>query len=201
MRRRRGSCGGGAIRWPRCRRGEVGGRAAAAIVRQDRALDLVPAAVPLKATARNAARPTLADTPASPEQEPAPATRYAAHTARGKRRPPAIRYCATPAGRVAYSTSGAGPALLFESDWITHLRGQLELCAFGDFLERLGEFFTVDEQLLCRLGEQFRTVRADHERVLSVRTARRRCRTRRSSRRGCRRWTGPSWSAGPVRGR
>jgi DNA-binding SARP family transcriptional activator/pimeloyl-ACP methyl ester carboxylesterase len=117
----------------------------AAILRQDRALDLVPAAVPLKATARKAARPTPADTPPPPDQEssPAPPIGYAAQTARGMGRPPAIRYCATPAGRVAYSTSGAGPALLFDSGWITHLRGQLELCAFGDFLERLGEFFTV----------------------------------------------------------
>ena len=54
-----------------------------------------------------------------------------------------IRYCATPAGRVAYSASGAGPALLFESGWITHLRGQLELCPFGSFVERLAERLTV----------------------------------------------------------
>ena len=54
-----------------------------------------------------------------------------------------IRYCATPAGRVAYSTSGAGPALLCDSGWITHLRGQLELYSFGSFMERLAEHFTV----------------------------------------------------------
>ena len=41
----------------------------------------------------------------------------------------AIRYCATAAGRVAYSTVGAGPALLCDSGWVTHLRGQLELSA------------------------------------------------------------------------
>ncbi len=28
---------------------------------------------------------------------------------------PAIRYCTTPAGRVAYSTEGAGPSLLCDS--------------------------------------------------------------------------------------
>ena len=56
---------------------------------------------------------------------------------------PRIRYCTTPAGRVAYSTSGAGPALLCDSGWITHLRGQLELFSFGDFVERLAERFTV----------------------------------------------------------
>jgi len=44
---------------------------------------------------------------------------------------------------VAYSASGAGPALLFDSGWITHLRGQLELCSFGPFVARLAERFTV----------------------------------------------------------
>jgi len=44
---------------------------------------------------------------------------------------------------VAYSTLGAGPALLCDSGWITHLRGQLELFSFGAFVERLAERFTV----------------------------------------------------------
>jgi len=44
---------------------------------------------------------------------------------------------------VAYSTSGAGPALLFDSGWVSHLREQLELGAFGSFVERLAERFTV----------------------------------------------------------
>ncbi len=56
---------------------------------------------------------------------------------------PRIRYCSTPAGRVAYSTAGAGPALFCDSGWITHLRGQLELFCFGGFVERLAEGFTV----------------------------------------------------------
>jgi hypothetical protein len=56
---------------------------------------------------------------------------------------PGPRYCGTPAGRVAYSASGAGPALLFESGWVSHLRGQLELGSFGSFVERLTERFTV----------------------------------------------------------
>ncbi len=54
-----------------------------------------------------------------------------------------VRYCGTPAGRVAYSTWGAGPALLCDSGWISHLRGQLELYSFGSFVERLAERFTV----------------------------------------------------------
>ncbi|MGI8334473.1 alpha/beta fold hydrolase [Actinomadura scrupuli] len=54
-----------------------------------------------------------------------------------------IRYCTTPAGRVAYSTTGTGPPLLCDSGWITHLRGQLDLFSFGGFVERLAERFTV----------------------------------------------------------
>jgi pimeloyl-ACP methyl ester carboxylesterase/DNA-binding CsgD family transcriptional regulator len=56
---------------------------------------------------------------------------------------PKIRYCATPAGRVAYSTAGAGPALLCDSGWITDLVGQLELFSFGSFMGRLADRFTV----------------------------------------------------------
>ena len=56
---------------------------------------------------------------------------------------PAIRYCATPAGRVAYSAVGAGPPLLCDSGWITHLRGQLELFSYASFMERLAGRFTV----------------------------------------------------------
>jgi pimeloyl-ACP methyl ester carboxylesterase/DNA-binding CsgD family transcriptional regulator len=44
---------------------------------------------------------------------------------------------------VAYSTSGSGPPLLFDSGWITHLREQTELLSFGSFLEGLAERFTV----------------------------------------------------------
>jgi pimeloyl-ACP methyl ester carboxylesterase/DNA-binding CsgD family transcriptional regulator len=55
----------------------------------------------------------------------------------------AIKYCATSAGRVAYSTAGAGPPLLCDSGWITHLRGQLELYSFASFMARLAERFTV----------------------------------------------------------
>jgi pimeloyl-ACP methyl ester carboxylesterase len=56
---------------------------------------------------------------------------------------PRIKYCSTPAGRVAYSTWGTGPALLCDSGWITHLHSQLELYSFGSFMERLAERFTV----------------------------------------------------------
>ena len=67
-------------------------------------------------------------------------TRWECHPGRVRT---SVRYCATSAGRVAYSTSGAGPALLCDSGWITHLRSQLELYSFGTFMERLAEHFTV----------------------------------------------------------
>jgi pimeloyl-ACP methyl ester carboxylesterase/DNA-binding CsgD family transcriptional regulator len=54
-----------------------------------------------------------------------------------------IRYCATPAGRVAFAAVGAGPALLCDTGWITHLRAQLDLFSFADFIGRLAERFTV----------------------------------------------------------
>jgi pimeloyl-ACP methyl ester carboxylesterase/DNA-binding CsgD family transcriptional regulator len=56
---------------------------------------------------------------------------------------PTIRYCRTPAGRVAYSTVGAGPPLLCDSGWVTHLAAQLELFCFGSFVEGLAERYTV----------------------------------------------------------
>ncbi len=57
--------------------------------------------------------------------------------------PPTIKYCATPAGRVAYSAAGSGPPLLLESGWVTHLRLQLDLFSFRAFHDRLAEHFTV----------------------------------------------------------
>jgi pimeloyl-ACP methyl ester carboxylesterase len=54
-----------------------------------------------------------------------------------------IRYCDTPAGRVAYSATGTGPPLLCDSGWITHLNKQLDLFSFGAFVEGLAERFTV----------------------------------------------------------
>jgi len=44
---------------------------------------------------------------------------------------------------VAYSTTGAGPPLLCDTGWITHLHSQPSLFAFGDFIERLTRHFTV----------------------------------------------------------
>lgn len=56
---------------------------------------------------------------------------------------PAIRYCATPAGKVAFCVTGAGPVLLVESGWVTHLRRQLDLFSYRAFLAGLTGQFTV----------------------------------------------------------
>jgi pimeloyl-ACP methyl ester carboxylesterase/DNA-binding CsgD family transcriptional regulator len=44
---------------------------------------------------------------------------------------------------VAYSTVGAGPPLLCDTGWVSHLLGQLDLFAFGSIVARLAERFTV----------------------------------------------------------
>lgn len=54
-----------------------------------------------------------------------------------------IRYCATPAGRIAYSVSGSGPALLCDPGWVTHVSGQLGLFSFGEFTAGLAARHTV----------------------------------------------------------
>ena len=68
---------------------------------------------------------------------------------------PRIRYCATPAGRVACSTRRRACAVV-DSGWITDLHRQLELFSFGSFLERLAERFTVirydNRGAACRTG-------------------------------------------------
>lgn len=56
---------------------------------------------------------------------------------------PSIRYCATPAGQVAYSSMGTGPPLLCDSGWVTHLRRQLDLFEFAACMSRLAQRFTV----------------------------------------------------------
>jgi pimeloyl-ACP methyl ester carboxylesterase/DNA-binding CsgD family transcriptional regulator len=56
---------------------------------------------------------------------------------------PVIKYCATPAGRIAYSAAGSGPPLLCDPGWVSHVRRQLELFSFGSFVAGLAEHFTV----------------------------------------------------------
>jgi pimeloyl-ACP methyl ester carboxylesterase/DNA-binding CsgD family transcriptional regulator len=56
---------------------------------------------------------------------------------------PGVRYCTTPAGRIAYSVAGSGPALLCDPGWVTHVSGQLELFSFGDFMTTLAERYSV----------------------------------------------------------
>ena len=57
--------------------------------------------------------------------------------------PPAIRYCTTPAGRIAYCATGSGPPLLLDPGWVSHVGRQLELFSFGAFVAGLAERFTV----------------------------------------------------------
>jgi hypothetical protein len=57
--------------------------------------------------------------------------------------PAAIRYCPTPAGRVAYAVAGSGPPLLCDVGWVSHVHRQPELFSFGPFMAGLGERFTV----------------------------------------------------------
>ena len=57
--------------------------------------------------------------------------------------PPAIKYRATPAGRIAYSLRGSGPPLLLDPGWVSHVARQPEWFSFGDFLAGLAERFTV----------------------------------------------------------
>ncbi len=59
------------------------------------------------------------------------------------RMPPAIRYCTTPAGRIAYCATGSGPPLLLDPGWVSHVGRQLELFSFGAFVAGLAERFTV----------------------------------------------------------
>jgi len=54
-----------------------------------------------------------------------------------------IKYCATPAGRIAYSAAGSGPPLLCDVGWVSHVHRQLELFSFGSFISGLAERFTV----------------------------------------------------------
>jgi len=56
----------------------------------------------------------------------------------------AIRYCRPEgAGRVAFSAVGSGPVLMLDPGWVTHLRAQLEVAAFREFVRVLAEHFTV----------------------------------------------------------
>jgi pimeloyl-ACP methyl ester carboxylesterase/DNA-binding CsgD family transcriptional regulator len=54
-----------------------------------------------------------------------------------------IRFCATPAGRVAYSVVGAGPILLCDTGWVSHLEKMLNIDSFHAFFEALSTRFSV----------------------------------------------------------
>jgi pimeloyl-ACP methyl ester carboxylesterase/DNA-binding CsgD family transcriptional regulator len=54
-----------------------------------------------------------------------------------------IRFCATPAGRVAYSVMGEGPTLLCDTGWVSHLEQMLEIESVRSFFGALSERFSV----------------------------------------------------------
>jgi len=54
-----------------------------------------------------------------------------------------IRFCATPAGRVAYSVMGAGPVLICDTGWVSHLEHMLEIESIRTFFTALSERFSV----------------------------------------------------------
>ena len=54
-----------------------------------------------------------------------------------------IRFCPTPAGRVAYSVIGQGPVLICDTGWVSHLEKMLEIEWSRSFFAALAERFTV----------------------------------------------------------
>jgi pimeloyl-ACP methyl ester carboxylesterase/DNA-binding CsgD family transcriptional regulator len=54
-----------------------------------------------------------------------------------------IRFCATPAGRVAYSVIGEGPFLICDTGWVSHLEQMLEIESVSAFFAALCERFSV----------------------------------------------------------
>jgi pimeloyl-ACP methyl ester carboxylesterase len=54
-----------------------------------------------------------------------------------------IRFCSTPAGRVAFSVIGRGPFLLCDTGWVSHLQQMLEIKSCAAFFAALSERFSV----------------------------------------------------------
>src|SRR5689334_25378999 len=71
----------------------------------------------------------------------------------------AVRFAATPAGRVAYSVTGSGPPLLCLSGWDSHLGLMWEHADHRRFVEALARERTVIryDKLGCGLSDRTRT--------------------------------------------
>jgi pimeloyl-ACP methyl ester carboxylesterase/DNA-binding CsgD family transcriptional regulator len=54
-----------------------------------------------------------------------------------------IRFCSTPAGRVAFSVIGHGPFLICDTGWVSHLQQMLEIKSCAAFFTALSERFSV----------------------------------------------------------
>jgi pimeloyl-ACP methyl ester carboxylesterase/DNA-binding CsgD family transcriptional regulator len=57
--------------------------------------------------------------------------------------PQRIRFCETPAGLVAYSVIGRGPALIIDTGWVTHLEKMLEIPSIRACIDRLSQEYSV----------------------------------------------------------
>ena len=57
--------------------------------------------------------------------------------------PPEIRFCPTPAGRVAYATVGSGPPLVVPALWVGHLELEWAFREYRAFVGALARTRTV----------------------------------------------------------
>src|SRR5690349_13870891 len=79
---------------------------------------------------------------------------------------PAVRFAATPAGRVAYTVTGRGPALVCVPGWVSHLGLMAESVEHRRFIDALAREHTVItyDKLGCGLSDRDRT-RSEERRV------------------------------------
>jgi pimeloyl-ACP methyl ester carboxylesterase/DNA-binding CsgD family transcriptional regulator len=75
----------------------------------------------------------------------------------------AIRFCPTPAGRVAYATVGSGPPLVLPALWVSHLEREWEFPEYRTFVRALAQSRTVIRYDRLGTGLSDREVVADSE--------------------------------------
>ena len=67
-----------------------------------------------------------------------------------------VRFCSTPAGRVAYSVMGDGPYLVCDTGWVSHLEHMLDIKPVSGFFDALARRFSVVrfDKLGCGLSDK-----------------------------------------------